>query len=228
MTSKRAVLFDALGTLVELDPPAPNLVEEIRRRWQLPISLEEAERAFAAEMRYYKAHHVEGRDGPSLDGLRQRCARVLHDSLPAHLRDRIPAAEIGAAMLASIRFQLYADVPDSLRELRAAGVKLAVVSNWDVSLADVLDDLGVARLLDFTLTSAQVGAAKPDPAIFLHALEKLEVPASDAVHVGDSPALDLVGAEAAGIEAILIHRGDHALPETVADPATIGSLSDLL
>lgn len=224
--NRRAVLLDAMGTLVELEPPAPRLVEELRRRWQLTITADQAKRAFASEIRYYKAHHVEGRDSRSVAALRQRCAAVLHAALPVSARDRIAAAEIEPALLASLRFHLYPDVADSLRALRAAGLKLAVVSNWDVSLGDVLADLGAAELVDCIVTSAEVGAPKPAPTVFRRALERLDAEPSDALHVGDSPELDLAGARAAGIESILIRRGEHDPP--AAETRQIDSLAELL
>ncbi len=205
-TSKRAVLLDALGTLVELEPPAPFLVAELSQRWQVEVSVTEAEAAFAAEIGYYKAHHLEGRDEASLTELRQRCAGVLHGALPAAARERIDPGTLLPAMLASLRFRAYPEVPGWLALLRAAGLKLAVVSNWDISLGEVLERVGLAELVDCVVTSAAVGAAKPDPAPFERALECLGLGPEEVVHLGDSPDLDLPGAAAAGIEAVLISR----------------------
>jgi putative hydrolase of the HAD superfamily len=204
--SKKGVLLDAFGTLVELAPPAPFLVDEISRRWGVTIAVAEAEAAFAAEIGFYKAHHLEGRDETSLSELRRRCAGVLHGALPAAARERVDPGQLVPAMLASIRFRAYPDVPAWLAVLRAAGLKLAVVSNWDVSLGEVLQRAGIAELFDCVVTSAAVGAAKPDPAVFERALECLGLGPEEVVHLGDSPDLDLPGAAAAGIEAILINR----------------------
>jgi len=203
---KKGVLLDAMGTLVELEPPAPFLVEEISGRWAVEISVAEAEAALAAEIGYYKAHQLDGRDEASLAELRRRCAGVLHGALPAAARERLDPGELVPAMLASLRFRAYSDVPAWLAVLRAAGLKLAVVSNWDVSLGEVLEGVGIAELLDCVVTSAEVGAAKPDPAPFERALECLGLGPEEVVHLGDSPELDLPGAAAAGIEAILISR----------------------
>lgn len=204
--ARRGVLLDALGTLVELEPPAPFLVAEIAERWQVEVSVAAAEAALAAEIGYYKAHHLEGRDEGSLAELRRRCAGVLHAALPAAAQRRIDPDELVAALLASLRFRAYPDVPAWLAVLRAAGLKLAVVSNWDVSLGEVLARVGIAELLDCVVTSAAVGAAKPDPAPFEVALECLGLRPEEVVHLGDSPDLDLPGAAAAGIEAVLISR----------------------
>ncbi|HYC81128.1 MAG TPA: HAD-IA family hydrolase [Solirubrobacterales bacterium] len=204
--AKKGVLLDALGTLVALEPPAPLLVAELSRRWQVEISVAAAEAAFAAEIGFYKAHHLEGRDEASLADLRERCAAVLHAALPDAARVRVEPDELLAAMLASLRFRAYPDVPAWLGVLRAAGLKLAVVSNWDVSLDEVLERVGIAEFLDCVVTSAAVRAAKPDPAPFERALECLGLAPGEAVHLGDSPDLDLPGAAAAGIEAVLISR----------------------
>jgi putative hydrolase of the HAD superfamily len=201
---KRGVLLDAMGTLVALEPPAPRLVAELERRWGASVSEGEAASALAAEIAFYKEHHVEGRDEASLADLRLRCAAALHAALPAAARARMTPAELAPALLASLRFALLPSVHALLGAMRAAGLKLAVVSNWDVSLGEVLDQLGLAELLDCVVTSAEAGAAKPDPAVFLLALERLGLGPEEVVHVGDSPELDVAGAEAAGIEAILI------------------------
>ncbi len=203
---KRGVLLDAMGTLVALEPPAPRLVAELAARFGATISAAEAERAFAAEIAHYKDHHVEGRDEASLAELRRRCAEVLHAALPAPARAGFGAAELEPAMLASLRFRAYPEVAGWLAVLRAAGLKLAVVSNWDVSLASVLGQVGLADLLDAVVTSAAVGAAKPDPAVFLRALDLLGLRPEEAIHFGDSPELDRAGAAAAGIESVLVSR----------------------
>lgn len=109
-------------------------------------------------------------------------------------------------MLASLHFRAYPEVVGWLTVLRAAGLKLAVVSNWDVSLGEVLERVGVSTMLDCLVTSAEVGVAKPDPALFRQALERLGLRPEEAIHLGDSPELDLAGAEAAGIEAVLLRR----------------------
>jgi HAD superfamily hydrolase (TIGR01509 family) len=201
---KKGVLLDAMGTLVALEPPAPRLVEELERRWGVGVAEDEAASALAAEIAFYKEHHVEGRDEASLADLRLRCAAVLHAALPAAARERMTPAELVPAMLDSLQFRVLPSVVGLVGAMRAAGLKLAVVSNWDVSLAEVLERLGVAELLDCVVTSAEVGAAKPGPAVFLRALELLELGPEEVIHVGDSPELDLVGAEAAGIAAVLI------------------------
>jgi putative hydrolase of the HAD superfamily len=83
--------------------------------------------------------------------------------------------------------------------LRRCGVELAVVANFDLTLRQRLDQLGVGPLLSAVVTPADVGTAKPDPIIFELALERLGVAAERALHIGDGPA-DEEGAGAAGMK----------------------------
>jgi putative hydrolase of the HAD superfamily len=200
--SAGAVLLDALGTLVELRPPAPRLRAELARSG-FDVTEERAAAGFGAEIGYYVAHHLDGRDRRGLEDLRDRCATALMDELDLLGLDHATARR---AMLAALEFARYPDAAPALRELRAAGSRLVIASNWDCSLPGWLAPLGLLDLVDGVVTSADVGAAKPDPALFRRALELAGVPASEAVHVGDSLDNDVEGARAAGIRPLLLMR----------------------
>ena len=214
----RALLLDALGTLVELEPPAPHLQRALGG-----ISEADAERAIAAEMSYYRAHLGEGRDAESLAALRRRCAAALHDALPAGARPA-DADELLAVLLDSLRFRAFPDAPEALETARSRGLRLVVVSNWDCSLPDVLSRIGLAPQLDGVIASAAVGARKPEAAIFERALSVAGVHASEAVHVGDSIEDDIEGARAIGIRPVFLSRDRAAGPAGVT---TIASLAEL-
>jgi putative hydrolase of the HAD superfamily len=215
-----AVLLDALGTLVELERPWPHLVAELATRGVV-VGEEAAREAMLAEMAYYRAHHDEASDFAGLKDLRRRCAAVIQETLQTSL----PLAEVQDALLAAVRFRAYPEVPTVLERLRAGGARLAVVSNWDVSLHDVLERTRLRALVDAVVISAELGAAKPDPAIFRAALERLGARAADAIHVGDSVEHDVAGARAAGIEAVLVARNGDQPPDGVR---VVGSLDGLL
>ena len=104
-------------------------------------------------------------------------------------------------------WHVYPDVVPTLEALQADGVGLCVVSNWDSRLRDVLR---LNELLSYFLeiiASAEVGVEKPDAKIFHLALQRLQIDASQAVHVGDRVDLDVRGAESAGIRGIWLDRG---------------------
>jgi putative hydrolase of the HAD superfamily len=214
------VLLDALGTLVELERPWPYLVDELAARGVV-VGEDAARAAMLAEMSYYRAHHDEAVDWQSLKDLRRRCAAVVQEQLQTSL----PLDDVLDALLGAIRFRAYPEVPGVLARLRAGGARLAVVSNWDVSLHDVLERTGLRPLVDAVVISAELGVAKPDPAIFRAALDRLGAPADGAVHVGDSLEHDVAGARAAGLEAVLVARNGAPVPEGVR---AVRSLAELV
>jgi putative hydrolase of the HAD superfamily len=218
-----AILLDALGTLVGLEPPAPRLRAELAARFGLEVSEEEAARAISAEIAYYRAHLDEGRDAAGLEALRRRCAEVLRSALPGD-GARLDVDPLVEALLASLHFTAFGDVRPALESARARGQRLVVVSNWDVSLVGVLRGLELEPLLDAIVTSAGAGARKPSPAIFEQALGLAGVVAADAIHVGDTLDEDVAGARAAGIEPVLIRRADGPPEPGVR---TISSLAEL-
>jgi putative hydrolase of the HAD superfamily len=201
----RAVFLDALGTLLELEPPWVLL------RSKLPeVSEERLQAAVRVEMDYYREHAHEGRDEGSLADLRGRCARLISDEL---------GVEVSAEeLVSSVRFDPYPDAEPALRELRERGLKLVVVSNWDCSLGTVLEASGLSRHLDGAVSSAEAGARKPDPGIFAAALELAGCGPAEALHVGDTPDEDGAGADAAGIRALLIDR------EGAGDISSLGQI----
>jgi putative hydrolase of the HAD superfamily len=214
------VLLDALGTLIELERPWPHLVDELAARGVV-VGEDDARAAMLAEMAYYRAHHDEAVDWTALKDLRRRCAAVVQE----HLQTSLPLDDVLEALLAAIRFRAYPEVPDVLARLRESGARLAVVSNWDVSLHDVLERTGLRPLVDAVVISAELGVAKPDPAIFRAALDRLGAAAEGAVHVGDSLEHDVAGARAAGLEAVLVARNGAAAPDGVR---TVRSLAELV
>jgi putative hydrolase of the HAD superfamily len=225
VTAPRALLLDALGTLVRLEPPVAPLRRELRERFGLELAPEQVAAAVRAEIAFYRAHHDEARDAATLAELRQRSARALRDALPESAAE-LPLAPLTEALLAALRFSAFPEAPDVLRVARERGMRLVVVSNWDVSLHDVLAETGLAPLLDAVLTSAEVGSAKPDGAIFRRALAVAEVEAREALHVGDSVEHDVVGARAAGIPCVLVVRDGSPPPPGVPVVATLRDLLD--
>ena len=190
----RAVFLDALGTLLELEPPWRLL------RFKVPDSITEEDLVAAVrlEMDYYREHAHEGRDAASLAELRERCAELISGELGV----RITAQEL----VDSVRFDPYPDAVPALDDLRGRGLTLVVVSNWDCSLEAVLDGCGLAGMLDGVVTSAGAQSRKPDSGIFRMALELADCEPAEALHVGDAPEEDGAGARAAGLRALIVDR----------------------
>lgn len=199
------MLFDALGTLVELDRPVQRLAGSLAARG-VAASPGAVARALRAEIACYRAHHDEARDLPSLAALHDRCAQVFREALPGPARTASPEL-IREALLEGLRFRAFGEVPGVLAQLRAAGARIVVVSNWDVSLHGVLEQTGLAGLVDAVLTSAEQGVSKPDPELFRRALAAAGgVEPARALHVGDDVRADVGGALAAGVPVVLLDR----------------------
>lgn len=227
MALGRVITLDALGTLVELRQPAPQLAAELVARGAR-VSERQAAAAIVQEIAYYRAHLHMGSDLASLAILRERCATVLRDALEQAGADLVGLshAAVLEALLAALRFEPYPEVADVLRSLRARGDRLVVVSNWDVSLHEMLDRTGLGALVDGAISSAEVGVSKPDPEIFRRALGLVGGSAQGAVHAGDSLEHDVAGALAAGLRPVLVAR-DGPPAGVPAGVPVIGSLGEL-
>jgi putative hydrolase of the HAD superfamily len=120
--------------------------------------------------------------------------------------------------------------PDALpvlAALRAAGLRLAIVSNWDSSLPPLLERLGLTAAVDAVVVSALVGMSKPARGIFDEAVRLTGVAHAETLHVGDSLTDDYHGALDAGLSALLLDRRGRAR-EGVESIASLGEITERL
>jgi len=203
------VLLDAMGTLLTFEPPAPRLRAAVLERCGVDVGETAAGRAIRDEIAYYRAHLHEGGDAAGLAALRLASAEAMRPALGLDVTGPV----LTELLLAALRFHALPGVPGALRELRGLGLRLVVVSNWDVSLHERLAETGLAELVDGAVASAEAGVAKPDPAIFARGLELAGAGPEEALHVGDSLVEDGEGARAAGIRAVIIGRDISSLAQ---------------
>jgi putative hydrolase of the HAD superfamily len=188
-----AVTIDGFGTLLELADPTEALQRALARHGV--VRDEAAVRAaFLAEVAHYRPRSLSGYDDASLLDLRTECVQVFL----AEAQAGIDPGSFVADFVTAIVFRPIAGAVDALDRLRAAGLELACVANWDVSLNGHLDELALSHRFGAIVSSAEARVEKPDPRIFEIALEKLGVPASRALHIGDE-AVDRDGAQVAGL-----------------------------
>jgi putative hydrolase of the HAD superfamily len=189
-----AVTIDAFGTLVALEDPTERLRTALAEHGIERPAAAVAE-AFRAEAAHYRPRSARGRDGASLAELRAECVGVFLEHAGAA---ELAAAAFVPAFMDAIRFRPADGAREALAVLRATGLELACVANWDVGLREHLQRLELDEPFRVILSSAEAGAEKPDPAIFRLALSLLDVEPARALHVGDEPA-DEDGARAAGL-----------------------------
>ena len=126
------------------------------------------------------------------------------------------ARELYAEWAACHHFELYDEVPDVLRALAAAGLRIGLISNSQRCLASFESHFELQGLISAAVSSSDHGFMKPHPSIFASALQLVDVTADEAVMVGDSLRHDVEGAMRAGMRAVLIHRGETTPPECAA------------
>lgn len=222
----RAILLDALGTLISLEPPALRLVALLRERHGIEVGAGDAEHALRAEMSHYRRQCARAVDAGSLAALRLECAAILGREFGGAVGE-LPPADLVPTLLESLHFAPFPEVPAALRRWRAAGARLVVASNWDISLHAVLRETGLRDLLDGVATSAEVGASKPAGELFAAALALAGAAAGEAIHVGDSFTEDVEGARAAGIEAVWLRRDADAGAAAAELPAGVRVIATL-
>src|SRR5262249_31362134 len=118
-------------------------------------------------------------------------------------------------------WRVFDDVLPALELLKSRGLKVGIISNWDERLRPLIRRLNLDIYVQTIVISCEAGACKPSPAIFQQAARELDLQPSEILHIGDSPALDVVGATAAGLQALLLSRSEKA------KPSQLNSLLDL-
>jgi putative hydrolase of the HAD superfamily len=210
----RAVTLDATGTLIAC-PAMPDIYAEVLARHGVATTAASVRRAFPVVWKELDCLTPAGRDRfTSFPG----GARGFWARLIARLCELLEIGEPGPFAAAELfhRFarpdawMVFPDAVPALEAMRSMGLRLAVISNFDERLPDLLAGLDLARRVDLVVPSSSMGLAKPNPRLFRHVLERLDVEAAAALHVGDHPLEDVEGAQAAGMQAMLLERGDGA------------------
>ena len=221
----RGVLFDAGATLLHADPPVEQVYFEAFARDGARCSPGDLAAALESTWREIRERGLPNRFGGA-SGERgfweAFVRRARHHLDGGALSDRC-FSELVAHFVLPGSWSVYPDVAPALSSLRERGFRLAIVSNWDSTLAGLLEAHGLEDSFSAILISAVEKAAKPHAEIFHRACARLGLRADEALHVGDSLEEDYRGARAAGLSAILLDRdGRHA---DVAE--RIASLEDL-
>lgn len=198
------MILDFYGTLVETPDWGPSwdellaelgytLPEQVRERWWLDgiDGTEHDEHSVSRD------HYV---------AWQQSRLRSMLTDCRVSSRDQDRFIERVRAIGGHRRIRAYAEVHATLAALRERGLVLAICSNWDWDLAEAVESAGLANTVDVLISSAWVGARKPHPRIYAHALDRLAIDADEALFVGDTWSCDVDGPRAAGIRAVYLRR----------------------
>ncbi len=203
MATIKAIFFDIGDTLVFDSPPLPERLASAARSAGLtldPARLPEAVRAAEA---FAVQRYVDGIVWDAPGALREAMAYLLAAMEQPPLTDGQWAAF--AAAFARVPFTRYAHPGAAalLDELTQHGFMLGAISDWEDTLPDLLTELNLLPFFRALSVSACVGVTKPNPRLFEDALAQIGLPPDACLHIGDWYELDVAGARAAGMDALL-------------------------
>jgi putative hydrolase of the HAD superfamily len=208
MNEIQVVFFDVGGTLVELNSSVGDIYGRFARRYGIdrdPVAMTDAfSRSFREQL---PLAFPRGTPEDELHGLeRDWWRRLLLEVVPGFPEFDDFFSEVYEFFRGREAWRLFDDAIPVLAELKNRGLRLAIISNYDSRIDDLLRDFEIERFFDGVHVSSRSGAAKPDREIFLSALRYHQVEPQRALHVGDSLREDFEGASAVGMRAVLLDR----------------------
>ena len=210
-----AVFLDVDKTLLWVDVDVEGYVEDLEPySTNGTLTVEEACEPLLESLHTHISQNINYPTKEELAEFRRENARKTAEALGLDA----PTDVLKEVLERRLIFRPYPESEEVMEELLAIGLPLFVVSNWDVALEGVLENLGWVRYFDGIVASAKVGSEKPERAIFEEALRLagLAERRDRVVHVGNDPVSDVEGAISAGIDAVLIDReGDLEGPEAI-------------
>jgi putative hydrolase of the HAD superfamily len=216
----RCVLFDAVGTLIEADPPVAAVYQAAGSRYGSQLSVEQIEQRFRTALAW---HHRD--TGPTSEAAeRRRWQRIVADVI-ADVTGAQAAVfeELWSHFAEPQHWRLYEDVEGTLTVLHRRGFRLGIASNFDQRLRQVAAGHAALALCERQFISAELGYLKPDPRFFRAVEERLDLAPSEIALVGDDDVADVFGAAAAGWRAIRLDRAGRS-----RSTDSIHSLSELV
>lgn len=216
----RLVTFDLYDTLIELHPNRWERFHNALTKLGVRVELDAVRRADIVAEDFYTRENGQFpiRDRPAAEreafrleftALWLEASGIEPDpSLVRAARQAYLAEMETPAVETSVGYgyRAFPDVLPALARLRDAGVMRAVISNADADVTELCQHMAFAHEMDLIVTSAIVGVEKPHERTYRAALEPLGVAPEDALHIGDQPNSDVVGALAIGMQAALIDR----------------------
>jgi putative hydrolase of the HAD superfamily len=212
----RAVFFDFYGTLAGWEPAAGEIQRKSAAAEGVVVDADAIERAYPTANALLDRENAIQRLALRTPEQRESFLAEFEQTLLAKAGYDV-SLEVGRAIWLRVRsapkeLTLYSDARSTLEALRDSGFIVGVISNMGADLADYLEHMGIADLITASVSSGEIGVAKPHPAVFQAALRKVGVEASEALHVGDGYESDVLGASAAGLSALYLQRDADSTP----------------
>ena len=224
----QAVFFDAAGTLIKPTNSVGQSYAAIAENYGLRVAPAELFNRFRVCFDSAAPLAFPGAAPATISVLEQDWWKQLVRRIfePFGPFDRFDAYfdELFAYFARPASWELYPEAIETLRALRERGLELAVVSNFDSRLRNILEGLGAASWFDGIFVSSAVGYAKPDRRIFDFVIKSRQLVATNVLHVGDSVTNDIGGATNAGVKAILVDRKGAHEADTIPRVASLNEI----
>jgi len=220
----RYVWFDLGYTLVHIN--REEIYFEQLKSIGISKSMEELGLAFHLSDKFYMREHP-GALGKKSEQVMKEYYETLHGYL------QIPNVDLITNMHLAVRniipeWKIFKETISTLETLKASGIGVGLISNWDTTARDVLSKTGILPLLDEVIISSEIGIEKPDERIFLHALDRIHVPAEECLYVGDNYYDDVLGSQKVGMDSLLINPFGKQGIEELPDIRKISNIDELL
>jgi putative hydrolase of the HAD superfamily len=209
LPNPRGLLIDAMGTLIGLHHTVGHTYAALAAQHGIEVEAAAIDQAFGSVYRQAPPLAFPGLADEELRRAERRWwgerIEAVFAEADAPLATPALAEELFDRFANPDLWLVYPDVIEPLRRWHGAGIKLAVVSNFDHRLVGLLEGLGLGTLFQAVVVSSAAGAAKPSPVPFRLALKALGLGPDQVWHIGDSPE-DVAGAAAAGMACLRIRR----------------------
>ena len=228
----KAVFFDWFNTLADYHPPREEVQAKACRELGIEVDKEKLSPGILLADHYYIEENlrspIKQRSSQEQFDIYTEMQRVVMREVGVNPSDKLALSivqEVGK-LFADRSFALFEDVPAALDLLKQRELILGIISNIEVDLVPVCQGLGIGPFLNVIVTSEEVGSGKPYAPIYLAALERAGVEASESIYVGDHYGTDVLGAEQVGMQGVLLDRCN--LFHQITDCPRISTLTDLL
>ena len=220
----KAVFFDWLNTIAHPQPDRHELFSQVARELGVEVPVDRLTKAiYTAEDRVPEGappKWAEGKDEAPFIRYHEVLWGEAGMDVPEETMLKFTREISRRVRSGQVAWVLYDDVLPVVKALKERSLILGLISNL------IMGDVGIESYLDFMVTAQDVGAPKPEPPIFLAALGRAGVDASQAIYVGDQYRTDILGARGVGIAPILIDR--YGLMLHIKDCPRIESLTEVV
>jgi putative hydrolase of the HAD superfamily len=229
----KAAFFDLYQTLICYRPPREEVLSKVLKELGIEVTPEALLHPIViADEFIYQEHArlpIRKRNDDEKNALWGQYQAIVLKEAGIEPNKELIRGVLGRMQQVKFEMALFDDVLPALSQLKNKGLILGLISNVDNDITPVLSRLGLKPLLQVVVTSQDAGCNKPKPEIFREAARRAGIQTQEAIYIGDQYQIDVIGANEAGMQGILIDRGGY-FKEAIKEPKiqSLYQLTELL